>query len=104
VQRTATLSGQAMLRALLDAEERLGRRLDEDPRPHLCAPAAGLLAPDVFALDLDDASPAAVAAAAAPGAQHAALWLCGDLWAGRAWCSGAAARCRPTGWHRYKQS
>jgi hypothetical protein len=81
VQRTATMSGDEMLAALHAAEERLGRRLDEVPRPHLCEPAAASPARDVFALDLDDATAAARAAAASPGAQHAALWLLArDLW------------------------
>ncbi len=35
VRRTATFSEDALLRTVLAAEERLGRRLDEWPRPHL---------------------------------------------------------------------
>src|SRR5439155_2752523 len=35
VRRTATFSEEALLGTLLAAEERLGRRLDEWPRPHL---------------------------------------------------------------------
>ncbi len=84
VQRTATMSGEEMLRALQGAEEKLGRRVDEVPRPHLCAHAKGAAAQDVFALDLDDATARSRAAAGAPGAQHAALWLTGhDLWRDR---------------------
>src|SRR5262249_5145323 len=35
VRRTAGFSPDELLRALEDAEEKLGRRLDEEPRPHL---------------------------------------------------------------------
>ena len=88
VRRTAGFTPEQLLSSLLEAEDRLDRRLDEIPRPHLVdAPGAGELALpalEVFALDLDDASPAQLAAAAAPGAQHAALWLSSrDLWARR---------------------
>src|SRR5438105_1185886 len=77
VVRTATMSEEQIRAALLQAEERLGRRLDEVPRPHLVeAPADPL---DVFHVDLD-----APLAPAAPGGQHVALWLEGnDLFACR---------------------
>jgi hypothetical protein len=57
VHRTATFSEEALVETVLAAEERLGRRLDEWPRPHLVDPGI-----DGFA-------------AQAPGAQHAALWF-----------------------------
>jgi Radical SAM superfamily/B12 binding domain len=77
---TATLDRAALRRCLLDAEERLGRRLDEEPRPHLVAenPAHH----DVFTLDLE--RDVGVGRAGEPGAQHVALWLRGrDLWGAR---------------------
>jgi len=99
VRRTPGFTSEQLLRSLEDAEEKLGHRLDEVPRPHLCdahasfaegpratsATGAAPLARDVFSLDLDepDAHEAALARtrAAAPGARHAALWLCArDLW------------------------
>ncbi len=84
VARTAGFTQEQLLRSLEDAEEKLGHRLDEEPRPHLCDAGAGLLAPDVFTLDLDAADDRARTAAAAPGARHAALWLGGsDLWTAR---------------------
>ncbi|MFL5363882.1 MAG: B12-binding domain-containing radical SAM protein [Myxococcales bacterium] len=93
VTRTATMSEEQIRAALAQAEERLGRRLDEVPRPHLVeAPGgAGFAAvasrgaqkgdpPDVFHVDLD-----APLAPAPPGAQHVALWLEGaDLFRSRA--------------------
>src|SRR4051812_48311800 len=77
VTRTATMSEEQIRAALAQAEERLGRRLDEVPRPHLVdAPGDP---PDVFHVDLD-----APIAPAVPGAQHVALWLEGnDLFAAR---------------------
>jgi radical SAM superfamily enzyme YgiQ (UPF0313 family) len=75
VRRTATMTEDAWHDALFAAEERLGRRLDEMPRPHLVGLDGQPDPPDVFALDLDD--PAA-RLRAEPGAQHAALWLCAD--------------------------
>ena len=50
---------------LARAEERLDRRLDEQPRPHLVATAADPRTPDVFRGEGSDQ----------PGAQHAALWF-----------------------------
>lgn len=87
VQRTPGFSTEQLLRSLEDAEEKLGHRLDEEPRPHLCADswhANDLLARDRFPLDLDSADAKSRADAAAPGARHAALWLtASDLWTRR---------------------
>ena len=80
VTRTATFDTEQLRRSLLDAEAKLGRRLDELPRPHLVAEPGEV--PDVFVVDLDDA--ATLARAAVPGAQHCALWLTGrDLFGRR---------------------
>src|SRR4051812_34654884 len=95
VTRTATMSEEQIRAALAQAEERLGRRLDEVPRPHLVeapggagfagdgrSPKGGAYGdqPDVFHVDLD-----APLASAPPGAQHVALWLKGaDLFRSRA--------------------
>jgi radical SAM superfamily enzyme YgiQ (UPF0313 family) len=57
VRRTATFGDDDLIRTLLAAEERLGRRLDEWPRPHLVEPG-----PDGFAPQQ-------------PSSQHAALWF-----------------------------
>jgi len=66
VRRTAALDEDALLRTLFAAEERLGRRLDEWPRPHLID--GGI---DGFGRQQ-------------PGPQHAALWFrSGDLFARR---------------------
>jgi hypothetical protein len=71
--------------ALFAAEEKLGRRLDEVPRPHLVAASRDAAAPDVFHVDLDRFDAAQLAQASRPGAQHAALWLHGaDLFGQRA--------------------
>jgi hypothetical protein len=75
VRRTATMTEDAWCDALFVAEVRLGRRLDELPRPHLVGPEGRPDPPDVFSLDLDvPATPLQ----AEPGAQHAALWLRAD--------------------------
>jgi hypothetical protein len=60
VQRTATFSEEALRETLFEAEEVLGRRLDEWPRPHLSEGG------------LDGFAPAQL-----PGPQHAALWFRG---------------------------
>ncbi len=70
--RTATMDEQTIADALSSAEERLGRRLDERPRPHLVEAGA---ARDVFQLDLDTAGNDERREAARPGGQHVALWL-----------------------------
>lgn len=79
--RTATMDEQAIHDSLRAAEERLGRRLDEKPRPHLVE--RGPKAIDVFQLDLDGATAADRHAAAQPGAQHCALWFRGEDLFGR---------------------
>jgi len=66
VRRTAAFDEEALLRTLLQAEERLGRRLDEWPRPHLSRPGIDGFGPQ------------------APGPRHAALWFrAPDLFARR---------------------
>jgi tRNA A37 methylthiotransferase MiaB len=80
VRRTATFDTDQLRSALFEAEARLGRRLDELPRPHLVGEPAE--PHDVFRVDLDE--PHTLARAALPGAQHVALWLAGrDLFAQR---------------------
>lgn len=80
VRRTATMDTDTLRSALLDAEEKLERRLDELPRPHLVGPAPDVQ--DVVWVDVDDAL--TVSRAAVPGAQHVALWLEGrDLFSRR---------------------
>lgn len=69
VLRTADFSQEQLLSSLLAAEERLGRRLDEWPRPHL----VDGIAPDVFRVG--GPQPA--------GAQHVALWFTGSDLFGR---------------------
>src|SRR5581483_1197592 len=67
VRRTPGFSEDALLRTVLAAEERLGRRLDEWPRPHLIDPGI-----DGFARQ-------------EPGGQHVAVWFrADDLYARRA--------------------
>jgi hypothetical protein len=84
IRRTATMDEPALRRALFDAEDRLGRRLDETPRPHLVSAEGMPDPPDRFEIDLDREGPDAFERAARPGAQHAALWLCGrDLYRSR---------------------
>lgn len=83
VQTTATLDRAALSQCLFDAEERLGRRLDELPRPHLVAESADPV--DVFKVDVDE--PNTLHTLTTPGAQHVALWLTGrDLFARRDVC------------------
>lgn len=61
VQRTATFSPGQLIETLLLSEERLGRRLDEWPRPHLVDGGLDGFAPGQK-----------------PGAQHVALWFAAD--------------------------
>lgn len=77
LRHTATMSEDAWRDALLDAETRLDRRLDEYPRPHLVDPHSDPRAdpPDTFVLDLDDPGGSI---ATGPGARHAALWIVGS--------------------------
>ncbi|MHB8875539.1 MAG: B12-binding domain-containing radical SAM protein [Myxococcaceae bacterium] len=85
VIRSATMSEQQIHEALVSAEERFGRRLDERPRPHLVSGEPPQDPREVFRLDLDRAGAKEWAEAAKPGAQHCALWLEGkDLFARRA--------------------
>jgi tRNA A37 methylthiotransferase MiaB len=67
VKRTATFSPDDLRETLARAEDRLGRRLDEWPRPHLCDGGLDGFAPQ------------------GPGPQHVALWFAGrDLFGSRA--------------------
>jgi hypothetical protein len=67
VRRTAEFSQGLLRETLSQAEARLGRRLDEWPRPHLVSPALDGFAPQQ------------------PGAQHVAIWFeGGDLFGRRA--------------------
>jgi tRNA A37 methylthiotransferase MiaB len=80
VRRTQAMTEEQIRFCIEEAERRLGRRIDETPRPHLVAwpgdPA------DVFFFDVDRSDFSRVRT---PGAQHAALWIAGrDLFAGRA--------------------
>jgi len=94
IVRTATLDQEAIASALGSAEARLGRRLDERPRPHLVAEAAPGEPPDTFHLELDRAGATERALAARPGAQHCALWLHGEDLFGRRAALGAAIDAR----------
>ncbi len=71
IVRTRDLTEDGWKQALRDAEMRLGRRLDEVPRPHLVDEASGQSPPDVVRVDLDCADPPPLM----PGAAHQALWL-----------------------------
>ncbi len=83
--RTATMDEQAIASSLAAAEERLGRGLDELPRPHLVSDSPAVDPADVFGLDVERAGAAEREAAARPGAHHCALWFRGDdLYARRA--------------------
>jgi hypothetical protein len=75
VRSTPTMTEDAWRDALFAAEARLGRRLDELPRPHLVGQPGAPDPPDVFALDLDDPS---TPLHAEPGAQQVAIWLRSD--------------------------
>jgi hypothetical protein len=77
VLRTSGFDSDALRSSLYEAEDRLGRRLDELPRPHLVQEASEPT--DVVHIELDRDLPRARA-----GAQHVALWLHGrDLFAQR---------------------
>lgn len=69
VLRTQTMDRDSLRSTLERAEERLDRRLDEQPRPHLVEHSARPEMPDVFRADLE------APASAPPGAQHVALWF-----------------------------
>ena len=64
VRRTATLDGDALAELLAEAEDRLDRSLEEDPRPHLVDGAG------------DDAT--RIEEPARPAARHVALWARGE--------------------------
>jgi hypothetical protein len=67
VRRTATFTEEQIRDTVLQAEERLGRRLDEWPRPHLVEGGTDGFSPQ----------------AGKPGPAHAALWFEGDDLFGR---------------------
>jgi hypothetical protein len=80
VRSTPTFSQDALRASLFAAEDKLGRRLDELPRPHLVGEPRDPL--DVIVVNLDDAP--SLGRAGLPGAQHCALWLkARDLFARR---------------------
>lgn len=73
VRSTPTLDGATMSALLAEAEELLGRRLDELPRPHLVD--ADSLVRDVIHVDADADRDTALATASAPMARHSAMWI-----------------------------
>jgi hypothetical protein len=75
VIRTSTMSEDAWREALFDAETRLGRRIDEYPRPLLIDCRELPDPPDVFVIDLDREDRLDHAE---PGARHVALWFRGE--------------------------
>lgn len=79
LRHTPTMTEDQWRDALFSAEDALGRRLDEYPRPHLVEPTGQALPspPDVFDLNLDDGS-SSVLHVSGPGAQHVALWVRGS--------------------------
>ncbi len=83
IRSTPTMTLAEMAKLLSEAEDMLGRRLDELPRPHL----VGLDATnprDAILVDLDSPNGEAEATAAMPLARHAAMWVqANDLWASR---------------------
>jgi tRNA A37 methylthiotransferase MiaB len=79
VRRTAAMNEDQIRWCIEESEKRLGRRIDETPRPHLVATASDPT--DVFRFDADAPD---LSRMRAPGAQHAALWITGrDLFARR---------------------
>ncbi|HYV67630.1 MAG TPA: hypothetical protein VE964_15395, partial [Myxococcales bacterium] len=79
VRRTSTMTEEEIRACIEETEARLGRRVDEVPRPHLVEKAGDPA--DVFHLDVDDAD---LSRMKSPGAQHVALWLTGrDVFARR---------------------
>lgn len=73
LRSTPTMTEDDWRDALFDAEQALGRRLDEYPRPHLVDVG---ISRDVFRVDLDDSSES-LAGVSGPGAQHQAIWFVG---------------------------
>ena len=89
VRRTALFTPEAIADCLEDAEEALGRRLDEFPRPHLATEGSAPFR-EVAWLDLDGDAPPVEP----PAARHGALWLVGtDLFGRRAAAYAALERC-----------
>lgn len=79
VRRTGTMTTESIHATLLAAEDRLERRLDEQPRPMLIDPHADDDPPLVFRVRVDDSNGGELPAG--PGSAHVALWLIGrDLW------------------------
>ncbi len=84
VDRTASMSREEIEQTFFAVEDRLGRMLDEFPRPYLVDPLEGAEPRDVVTLDVDAPDAASVAAVQFPGAEHLSLWILGrDLWAAR---------------------
>lgn len=86
IQRTPGFAAEDLTESLFEAEEALGRRLDETPRPHLVA-ADGAQPRDVFVQELPGPVVAPI-----PAARHFALWFrAGDLFGVRAELQSALA-------------
>jgi hypothetical protein len=77
VRRTSELDEAALLHVLLEAELRLGRSVDELPRPHLVSEPDPNGPLDVFHIDCDSLGLASnyTSIVSRPGAWHAALWV-----------------------------
>ena len=83
VIRTDTMGEGAVAEAILAAEERLERRVDEYPRPHLVSPEDAIEPADVFVIEVNRPQEA-LRRVSRPGARHCALWIKGaDLFGRR---------------------
>lgn len=79
VRRTRTMEEGEIRAAFTEAEERLGRSVDEVPRPSLCDPRPGPV-PATWIVDLDHAG-RSTGDLDRGGASHGTLWLkARDLW------------------------
>lgn len=75
---TPTFAADDFRTTLFAAEERLGRRLDEMPRPFLVEADPGADPDDVFRVEFPAEDAAVLDRARGPAAQHVALWFVGD--------------------------
>ena len=75
---TPTFAPDDFRTSLFDAEERLGRRLDETPRPFLAEPDGNAEPRDVLRVRFPAEDAAVIDRARGPAAQHVALWFEGD--------------------------
>jgi len=75
ITRTGSMGKEDIMESIMQAEDILGRRVEEYPRPFLVDSDEAALPADILRVDLDCAEIDAMDVVSAPSARHVAVWM-----------------------------